>query len=120
MDTEAGARIEQEIEDEIGYDLPDVIARYTAIDPDMFAAYRQFRAELLDKGTMPRYQKLLMAIAILTATKQADAIDMYAAIARKEGASAAELREALRVGILFSGGPGIVAAAACADRYGRD
>ena len=120
MSTTNPSELEVEIEDEIGYVLPDDVAAYTDIDPDMFRAYRQFRSALIDEGVLPRKDKLLMAIAILTATKQGDAMDMYASIARKEGATAAELRDALRVGILFSGGPGIAAAAGVAAKYGRD
>lgn len=112
--------LEIEIREEIGYELPAEISAYTDIDPEMFRAYRQYRSALLDEGVLPRKDKLLMAIAILTATKQGDAMDMYASIARREGATPAELRDALRVGILFSGGPGIAAAAAVASRYGRD
>lgn len=120
MTTTDRSALETEIIDEIGYELPDAVADYTAIDPDMFRAYRRFRASLIDEGALPRKDKLLMAIAILTATKQGDAMDMYASIARREGATPAELRDALRVGILFSGGPGIAAAASVAAKYGRD
>jgi alkylhydroperoxidase/carboxymuconolactone decarboxylase family protein YurZ len=120
MSTVNPSDLEVEIEDEIGYVLPDNVAAYTEIDPDMFRAYRQFRSALIDEGVLPRKDKLLMAIAILTATKQGDAMDMYTSIARREGATPAELRDALRVGILFSGGPGIAAAAGVAAKYGRD
>jgi alkylhydroperoxidase/carboxymuconolactone decarboxylase family protein YurZ len=112
--------LEEEIVTEIGKPLPDAVSRYTDIDPHLFRAYRAFRSALLDSGELPRKYKLLMAISILTATKQGDAMDMYASIARKEGATAQELLEALRVGVLFSGGPGIAAAAATAATYGLD
>lgn len=117
---DGAGELEVEIEQEIGYRLPDAVAEYTEIDPEMFRAYRQFRSTLIDEGIIKRKDKLLMAIAILTATKQGEAMDMYASIARGEGATPAELRDALRVGILFSGGPGIAAAAAVASKYGRD
>jgi len=115
-----GDDLESEISREIGYQLPHAVAEYTKVDPAMFSAYREFRSELLDTGTLPRRLKLLMAISILTATKQGEAMDMYASIARQEGATPAEIREALRVGILFSGGPGIAAAASVAVKYGSD
>ena len=112
--------VEDEIVDEIGTELPDAISQYTAIDPEMFRAYRDFRYTLLDQGTVPRKDKLLMVLAILTTHHQGDAMHMYAGIARDEGATAAEILDALRVGILFSGGPGIVAAAGVATEFGRD
>ncbi len=112
--------LEYEIVEEIGNPLPDAVSRYTDIDPELFRAYRAYRSAILDGGVVPRKDKLLMAIAILTATKQGDAMGMYASIARKEGATGAEIREALRVGVLFSGGPGIAAAAQTAVDYGED
>lgn len=115
-----GSELEREIVGEIGEALPGAVSRYTELDPDLFRAYRAFRSAILDTGQLPRHIKLLMAISILTATKQGDAMDMYASIARKEGASAEELREALRVGVLFSGGPGIAAAAETAVRHGSE
>jgi alkylhydroperoxidase/carboxymuconolactone decarboxylase family protein YurZ len=45
---------------------------------------------------------------------------MYAEIARNEGATGAEIRDAMRVGILFSGGPGIVAASGATVKFGQD
>ena len=59
-------------------------------------------------------------MAILTTHHQGDAMHMYAAIAKSEGATSAEILDALRVGILFSGGPGIVAASGVAAEFGDD
>ncbi len=86
----------------------------------MFRAYRDFRYALLDQGTIPRKDKLLMVLAILTTHHQGDAMHMYAGIARDEGATSEEILDALRVGILFSGGPGIVAASGTATEFGTD
>ncbi len=112
--------IEKEIVDEIGSPLPDEISLYTELDPEMFRAYRDFRTVLLDQGVIPRKDKLLMVLALLTALHQGDAMHMYAEIARNEGATGEEVRDAMRVGILFSGGPGIVAASGAAVRFGQD
>ena len=112
--------LEKEIVDEIGSPLPDAISEYTELDPEMFRAYREFRTVLLDQGVIPRKDKLLMALALLTVLHQGDAMHMYAEIARNEGATAEEVRDAMRVGILFSGGPGIVAASGAAVRFGQD
>lgn len=116
----AWASVEHEIVDEIGYELPDAISQYTAIDPELFRAYRDFRYALLDQGTIARKDKLLMVLAILTTHHQGDAMHMYAKIARSEGATGAEVLDALKVGILFSGGPGIVAASGVAAEFGKD
>jgi len=112
--------LEKEIVDEIGSPLPDAISQYTKLDPEMFRAYRDFRAVLLDQGVIPRKDKLLMVLALLTALHQGEAMYMYAEIARNEGATGAEVRDAMRVGILFSGGPGIVAASGATVKYGQD
>jgi alkylhydroperoxidase/carboxymuconolactone decarboxylase family protein YurZ len=116
----ATGAVEEEIVTEIGAELPDAISVYTRLDPEMFRAYRAFRSELLDTGIISRKDKMLMVLALLTATKQGDAMDMYARIARKEGATAQEVREACRVGILFSGGPGIVAASQAVVDHGAE
>ena len=106
--------------DEIGSALPDDISIYTELDPEMFRAYRDFRTVLLDQGVIPRKDKLLMVLALLTALHEGEAMHMYAEIARNEGATGEEVRDAMRVGILFSGGPGIVAASGAAVRFGQD
>jgi len=112
--------LEKEIVNEIGSPLPDAISQYTKLDPEMFKAYRDFRAVLLDQGVIPRKDKLLMVLAVLTTLHQGEAMYMYAEIARNEGATGAEIRDAMRVGILFSGGPGIVAASGATVKYGQD
>jgi len=112
--------IEKEIVDEIGSPLPDAISLYTELDPEMFRAYRDFRTVLLDQGVISRKDKLLMVLALLTALHQGDAMHMYAEIARNEGATGEEVRDAMRVGILFSGGPGIVAASGAAVKFGQE
>jgi alkylhydroperoxidase/carboxymuconolactone decarboxylase family protein YurZ len=112
--------LEKEIVDEIGSALPDAISQYTELDPEMFRAYREYRTVLLDQGVIPRKDKLLMVLALLTVLHQGDAMHMYAEIARNEGATAEEIRDAMRVGILFSGGPGIVAASGAVVKFGQD
>lgn len=112
--------LEKEIVAEIGSALPDAISQYTELDPEMFRAYRDFRTVLLDQGVIPRKDKLLMVLALLTVLHQGEAMHMYAEIARNEGATAEEVRDAMRVGILFSGGPGIVAASGAAVKFGQD
>ena len=61
-----------------------------------------------------------MVLALLTTHHQGEAMHMYAEIARNEGATAEEIRDAMRVGILFSGGPGIVAASGAVVKFGQE
>lgn len=100
---------------EVGAALPPSHAAYALQDPDLFRSYLAWRDTCLSDGALTRTQKLLMVIALLTAQKNADAMRVYASIALSQGASREELKEALRVGILFSGGAGIDAAAHVAD-----
>jgi alkylhydroperoxidase/carboxymuconolactone decarboxylase family protein YurZ len=91
--------------------VPDSVVEYASRDGELFDAYLAWRSSILDTGVIPRTQKLLMVIALLTAQKDIDPLKMYAGIARSEGATGAQIKEALRVGILFSGGAGVAAAA---------
>ncbi|RYE41592.1 MAG: carboxymuconolactone decarboxylase family protein [Hyphomicrobiales bacterium] len=100
---------------EVGDALPQSHVDYAERDPDMFTAYLAWRATCLDSGAITRTQKLLMVVAMLTAQKDSAPLRVYASIARSEGATVEELKEALRVGVLFSGGAGIDAAANVAD-----
>lgn len=95
---------------ELGSSMPDSLAEYARHDEELFTAYLSWRSTVLDRGVIPRTQKLLMVVALLTAQKDVEALKLYAAIARSQGATAQELKEALRVGILFSGGAGVEAA----------
>lgn len=100
---------------ELGEGLPDSLAEYAEIDEELFDAYLAWRSSILDDGLIPRAQKLLMVVALLTAQRDAGPLRLYAEIARSQGVSAAELKEALRVGILFSGGSGVDAASQVVD-----
>jgi alkylhydroperoxidase/carboxymuconolactone decarboxylase family protein YurZ len=95
---------------ELGATLPDSHAEYAEKDSELFSAYLAWRSTVLDGGVIPRVQKLLMVVALLTARRDVEPLKLYAEIARSQGASAQELKEALRVGILFSGGAGVDAA----------
>ncbi|MYW96106.1 carboxymuconolactone decarboxylase family protein [Amycolatopsis rubida] len=95
---------------EIGSSLPASHIEYAQRDEELFTAYLAWRSSVLDGGVIPRYQKLLMVVALCTAQKNIDPLRLYAETARSQGASAQELKEALRVGVLFSGGAGIDAA----------
>ncbi|RZL84702.1 MAG: carboxymuconolactone decarboxylase family protein [Rhodococcus sp. (in: high G+C Gram-positive bacteria)] len=105
---------------ELGENLPDSHAAYESVDPELFENYLAWRSSILDTGTIPRAQKLLMVIALLTAQKSIPALKVYSAIARSQGVTAQELKEALRVGILFSGGAGVDAASNVTDLLRED
>ncbi|GAA3885852.1 hypothetical protein GCM10022381_29990 [Leifsonia kafniensis] len=100
---------------EVGAALPESHVAYAKRDPELFASYLAWRDTCLSDGAISRTQKLLMVVALLTAQKSAEAMRVYASIALSQGASPAELKEALRVGVLFSGGSGIHAAASIED-----
>lgn len=99
--------------------LPKELEEYADIDPELFDAYTRLRdCCILDESVGTRVQKLLMAVAVLISSKQVGPARLYAAQARREGATASELLGALRVGILFSGGPGICTASVVAKEFG--
>jgi len=106
--------------DEVGSSLPESHLNYARADEELFAAYHEWRGTILDTGVIPRHYKLLMVVALMTAQKSADPLRVYASIARSQGATAQELKEALRVGVLFSGGAGIDAASHVADLISED
>jgi 4-carboxymuconolactone decarboxylase len=95
--------------------LPDAIGEYAQHDPELFTAYLSWRAAMLADGAIEHKTKLLMVVSILAAMKDLEPLRLYSRIARAEGASADELKEALRVGVLFSGGAGVAAAAGVAE-----
>ena len=103
------------MDEELGEALPRALTEYAAVDEELFNAYLAWRSSILDDGLIPRSQKLLMVVALLTAQRDGGPLRLYAEIARSQGVSAAELKEALRVGILFSGGAGVDTAAGVVD-----
>ncbi|MFV0457389.1 MAG: carboxymuconolactone decarboxylase family protein [Actinomycetales bacterium] len=105
---------------EVGSALPQSHVDYARVDEELFAAYHEWRGTILDTGVIPRHYKLLMVVALMTAQKSTDPLRLYASIARSQGATAQELKEALRVGVLFSGGAGIDAASHVADLITED
>ena len=100
---------------EVGAALPQSHTDYAERDPELLTSYLAWRDTCLKSGAIPRTHKLLMVVALLTAQKSVGPLRVYASIARSQGATAQELKEALRVGVLFSGGAGIDAAASVAD-----
>lgn len=94
---------------------PESAFRYLKVDPDLFGAYRDFRSVLLDSGVLERKYKLLMALSVLTSHRAEEPMRVYTRLAKAEGASIDEIKDALRVGILFSGGMGMTAAGHLAD-----
>lgn len=96
-------------------EVPDAITRYARLDPEIMEAYTEFRSRVLGGGVLDRKVKLLMVIALLTAMKEREPMRLYALIARREGVTPEEIMDALRVGVLFSGGAGMAAAASIVD-----
>jgi len=100
---------------EVGASLPESHLQYAQVDEELFTSYLAWRGSILDTGVIPRQQKLLMVVAMMTAQKEIGPLRVYASIAKAQGATVQELKEALRVGVLFSGGAGIDAASHVAD-----
>jgi alkylhydroperoxidase/carboxymuconolactone decarboxylase family protein YurZ len=96
---------------EVGSNLPESHIEYARRDSELFDAYLAWRGTILDDGALPKKYKLLMVVSLLVAHRDEGPLKLYASQARAEGASAGELKEALRVGVLFSGGPGVHTAA---------
>ena len=104
--TDSSATLAQ-MRGEVGDSLPQSHIDYLAADGALFESYLAWRSSILETGALSKKHKLLMVVSLLTANRDEGPLGLYAGQARAEGASAEELKEALRVGILFSGGPGI-------------
>jgi alkylhydroperoxidase/carboxymuconolactone decarboxylase family protein YurZ len=96
---------------ELGMEHPEATQRFLESDPELFRRYVDFRGWVLADGHIEKKTKLLMVVAVMCALKHPDAINRYASGAVVAGASREEVQEACRVGVLFSGGPGLIAIA---------
>jgi alkylhydroperoxidase/carboxymuconolactone decarboxylase family protein YurZ len=95
--------------DELHGELDEKIKKVGHIAPEMFDAYSTFRELLFADKKLSRKSKLLIAVGIMTVLRTHEALALYSRISLNAGASKEELLEAMSVGVLFSGGPGIVA-----------
>jgi alkylhydroperoxidase/carboxymuconolactone decarboxylase family protein YurZ len=102
------ARI-QKLEGEIQGKFPEKIRTVAQLAPEMFCGYTEMRERVLKDGGLPRKSKLLVAVGILTALRARETLKLYCRMSVNAGASREELVEAMSVGVVFSGGPGIVA-----------
>jgi alkylhydroperoxidase/carboxymuconolactone decarboxylase family protein YurZ len=89
---------------------PPLSHAFMRTDPHLVRAYREFRSQIIDSGTVGRKYKMLMAISVLTSHQAVDGMTFYTRCAKEEGATIDEIKDAIRVGVLFSGGIGITAA----------
>ncbi|MDD1679561.1 MAG: carboxymuconolactone decarboxylase family protein [Methanomicrobiales archaeon] len=101
-------RIQRE---ELKGDLAQHIQHVAELAPEMFQSYTEWREAVLKDGALARKIKLLITVGIMTVLRADDALTLYSRIARNAGSSREELLEAMAVGALFSGGPGLVAMA---------
>ena len=90
--------------------LPEVL-KYQEEDPELFAHYRAARSWAVADGALSEREKLLIFLGAATALAQSETIRTYVHLCAEHGATRAQILEACRVGWLFSGGPGIIAAA---------
>jgi alkylhydroperoxidase/carboxymuconolactone decarboxylase family protein YurZ len=97
------------LEEELQEEFPRKIKAVANLAPDMFRGYTKMREMILQDGELSRKSKLLIALGILTALRAEETLKLYAQITLNAGASREELSEAMSVGVIFSGGPGIVA-----------
>lgn len=76
--------------------------------PEVIGAYAAMQRAVLVDGALPAKVKELIALAI-AATRQCDGcISAHARGAARQGASEAEVAEAMGVVVMMSGGPGTV------------
>ncbi len=76
--------------------------------PDVIGAYATMQRAVMIEGALPAKVKELIALAV-AATRQCDGcIAAHASGTAREGASEAEVAEAMGVVVLMNGGPGTV------------
>lgn len=76
--------------------------------PSTWEAFTRLHAEAVADGELPARIKELIALAIAVATQCDGCIAYHARAAARQGASAAEVAEALGVALLMAGGPATV------------
>jgi alkylhydroperoxidase/carboxymuconolactone decarboxylase family protein YurZ len=96
------------------------IFRYAELDPALFGPFQDLRQAVMADGALSRKTKYLMATAVATTMRSEGALLTYARLAKAGGATKDEILEALRVGVLFSGGAGICAAVGIVDVLQED
>jgi AhpD family alkylhydroperoxidase len=82
--------------------------RLRAAIPEVYAGYAALHGAAMGDGALPAKVKELIALAI-SATRECDGcVAAHARSAVRQGATAAEVAEAMGVVILMNGGPGTV------------
>jgi AhpD family alkylhydroperoxidase len=88
--------------------LTEPSARLRKHVPDVYEAYAAMSAAVIADGALPAKVKELVALAI-AATRECDGcISAHARGAARQGATEAEVAEAMSVVIMMNGGPGTV------------
>jgi alkylhydroperoxidase/carboxymuconolactone decarboxylase family protein YurZ len=103
--TDLGASIAKEL----GIDHPISTQEYLEMDPELFRRYVEYRGWILEDRALTKRTKILMVVAVMAALKHEEALRRYISAAKVSGASREEILDACRVGILFAGGPGLIA-----------
>jgi alkylhydroperoxidase/carboxymuconolactone decarboxylase family protein YurZ len=91
---------------EISNSLPDKVRPVADKFPDILEGYLLMRNKLMGDGALDRKTKVLMALSIATAMRLNNIFPYYIPIAYELGAKKEEIKEAIGVGIVFSGGAG--------------
>ena len=93
---------------EVRKQLAEPARRLREAIPDVIGAYATMQGAVMNDGALPAKVKELIALAI-AATRQCDGcIAAHASGTARQGASEAEVAEAMGVVVLMNGGPGTV------------
>ncbi len=85
--------------------------------PEVYTAFNALHAATMGEGALDKKTKELIALSIAVTQKCDGCIAAHARGAARNGASRAEVAEAIGVSILMSGGPGTVYGPRALDAY---
>jgi alkylhydroperoxidase/carboxymuconolactone decarboxylase family protein YurZ len=88
---------------ELGDDVPPASAAFARADPELLRQYGEYRGFGLADGALSHKCKLLMGLAVVTSQRAVEPMRLYCQMALAAGATPPELREAVRVGVIFGG-----------------
>lgn len=90
--------------------IPKRLGKLAEKYPDYTLNYIKWRdSVIMTDGRLSKKQKLLIALGAVTHTLSEGAMRTYAQLAMVAGATREEVIEAMYVGAVFTGGPGLVA-----------
>lgn len=91
-------------------EVPQRLKKTAEMYPVYTLNYIKWRdSVIITDGALSKKQKLLIALGAVTPTLSEPAMETYARLAIVAGATREEVIEAMYVGTVFTGGPGLVA-----------